>query len=157
MSGRLLEVRRERGRKGRLEGRSAEAFAALFLMLKGYQILGFRLRTRAGEIDLLARRGRALAVVEVKRRPTLEEALIAVSPQQSERLLDAARLVVERRPALRQLDLRFDLIALAPKRFPRHVLNVFAGQVEPDGPRSLGWGNDPRRSGTRTDHGRRDG
>ena len=40
-------------------------------MAKGYRILGFRLKTPPGEIDLLAQRGRTLAVVEVKRRATL--------------------------------------------------------------------------------------
>ena len=51
-------------------GHAAEWVAALWLMLRGYRILGFRLKSRAGEIDLLACRGRVLAVVEVKRRAT---------------------------------------------------------------------------------------
>ncbi len=145
----IRERRRELGRVGREQGRTAEAWAAALLMLKGYQILGFRLRTRAGEIDLLARRGRTLAVVEVKRRPTLDEALQAMSPQQRERLLRAAHSVVERRPALRQLALRLDLIALAPGRFPRHVLDVFAAHAFEGEPRGWnGWGDDPRRGGT---------
>jgi putative endonuclease len=127
----------------------------VLLMLKGYQILGFRLRTRQGEIDLLARRGRTLAVVEVKLRPTLQEAMTAMGPEQQERLLRAADSLLDRRPALRQLALRLDLIALAPGRFPRHLSDVLAERRSAGEPRSLvgGLGDDPRRSGTHPDDG----
>ncbi|HWE47714.1 MAG TPA: YraN family protein [Caulobacteraceae bacterium] len=124
------EIRRERGRLGREEGRAAEIVAALLLMAKGYQILGFRLRTRQGEIDLLARRGRWLCVVEVKRRRTVEQALQAITPVQRQRLLLAGRTLADRRPSLRQLDLRLDLIALAPRRFPRHLRDILAAGVD---------------------------
>ena len=113
-----------RGAKARRDGRAGEWLAAAWLMVKGYQILGFRLRTAQGEIDLLAKRGRILAVVEVKRRATLEQALDAVDFTQRERLLRAGRNLAARRPALRQLALRIDLIALAPGSFPRHVRNI---------------------------------
>lgn len=111
----------------------AEVIATLLLMVKGYQILGFRLRTKQGEIDLLARRGRWLCIVEVKRRATVELALQAITPVQRQRLLLAGRALAERRPALRQLDMRLDLIALAPGRFPRHLRNILADSVPPDG------------------------
>jgi len=127
-AGQRSERRRERGRRGRDAGRFAELVAAALLMIKGWQILGFRLRTPEGEIDLLARRGRTLAVVEVKRRASLEEAYEGVGFAQRERLLRAGRMVAARRPALRQLDLRVDLIALAPGRFPRHLPNLLAGR-----------------------------
>ena len=87
-------------------GHAAEWIAALWLMLKGYQILGFRLRTRSGEIDLLARRGRIPAVVEAKR------------------LVAAGEAVRRNRPALQTLELRIDMVALAPGRFPRHLRGV---------------------------------
>jgi putative endonuclease len=119
-----------RGAKARRDGRAGEWVAALYLMLKGYQILGFRLRTAQGEIDLLAKRGRILAVVEVKRRPTLEQALDALDFAQHERLLRAGRNLAARRPALRQLDLRIDLIALAPGSIPRHVRNIASGTLQ---------------------------
>lgn len=118
-------TRAESGTRGRAEGRLAEVVAAVWLMLKGYQILGFRLKTPYGEIDLLARRGRTLAVVEVKRRATVEIALAAVGTKQRERLIRAARTLASRRAGLRQLALRLDLIALAPGRLPRHVPNIF--------------------------------
>jgi putative endonuclease len=121
----LRRTRQESGARGRREGRFAEAVAALWLMLKGYQILGFRLKTPAGEIDLLARKGNTLAVVEVKRRASVEIALASVSSTQRDRLIRAARALASRRSALRQLALRMDLIALAPGRLPRHVPNIF--------------------------------
>lgn len=123
----LLERRRERGRRGRTAGRAAEIVALLLMMIKGYQILAFRLRTRDGEIDILARRGGILAVVEVKQRPTLDEAMAALGPEQTRRLLDAGLSLQATRPGLRQLALRLQLIALAPGRFPRHVSNLFDG------------------------------
>ncbi|MBN9318240.1 MAG: hypothetical protein BGN86_11400 [Caulobacterales bacterium 68-7] len=118
-------IRQERGRAARLSGRRGEAFAVLVLMLKGYRILGFRLTTPPGEIDLLAHKrslaGDILAVVEVKRRRTVEEALEAVSFVQRERLRRAGAHVAASRPALRNASIRLDLMALAPGRLPRHV------------------------------------
>lgn len=107
-------------------GHRSEWWAAALLMAKGYQVLGFRLKTRAGEIDILARRGRVLAVVEVKRRATLEAALTALGPDQYDRLLAAGRSVLRQRPGLAGHVLRIDVVALAPGRFPRHRRGVVA-------------------------------
>ncbi len=93
-------------------------------MAKGYQVLGFRMRSRAGEIDILARRGRILAVVEVKRRATMDAALNALTPDQHQRLLAAGRAVLQGRPGLAGLRLRIDMVALAPGRIPRHVRGI---------------------------------
>lgn len=112
------------GSSARRAGHGAEWLAALLLMAKGYQILGFRLKTRGGEIDLLARRGRDLVVVEVKRRTTLIQALTAISPAQYDRLLAAGRAVLRQRPSLAGHALRIDIVALAPGRFPRHRRHV---------------------------------
>lgn len=109
------------GGRAHREGHGAEWVAALWLMLKGYQILGFRLKGRAGEIDILARRGRVLAVVEVKRRATLEAARLALGGAQRDRLLAAGRAVARARRGLAGLELRLDMVALAPRRFPRHL------------------------------------
>lgn len=107
-------------------GHRSEWVAALWLMARGYQILGFRLKTRAGEIDILARRGRVLAVVEVKRRATLEAALAALGADQYDRLVSAGRSVLRQRPSLAGHLLRIDMVALAPGRFPRHRRGVVA-------------------------------
>jgi len=108
------------GKSSHRAGHRSEWLAAALLMLKGYQILGFRLKTRAGEIDILARRGRTLAVIEVKRRTTMEQALQALRSDQYERLLSAGQAVLRQRPSLAGHLLRIDIVALAPGRFPRH-------------------------------------
>jgi putative endonuclease len=114
-------ARQLRGRTARRTGRRAEVLAALWLMAKGYRILGFRLKTPQGEIDMLAARGRVLAAVEVKTRTSLEAALEAVSPIQRQRLRRALTAVAARRGLLDRAVIRLDLLALAPGRFPRHI------------------------------------
>ena len=120
-------VRQARGAAARTAGRRAEVWAALWLMARGYRILGFRLRTPQGEIDLLAQRGRVLAVVEVKQRATLQAALEAVSDVQRERLRRAGRAIAARRPSLQNMAVRLDLIALAPGRLPVHAPDAWKG------------------------------
>lgn len=113
--------RRERGGRARQAGRGAEWIAALWLMLRGWRILGFRLKVGGAEIDILAARRGVLAVVEVKRRATLDAALLALTPAQHARLVAAGRAVLRGRPSLAGHVLRIDMVALAPGRLPRHL------------------------------------
>ena len=124
------EVRRARGTAARLTGRRAEWVAALWLMAKGYRILGFRLRTPHGEIDLVAQRGRVLAAVEVKTRTSIEAALEAVSLTQRERLRRAIGALAARRRGFDKVQLRLDLMALAPGRFPRHIRDAWREDLD---------------------------
>jgi putative endonuclease len=112
------------GRRSHREGHAAEWIAAVWLMLKGYQILAFRLKGHGGEIDILARRGRTLAVVEAKRRRTIEAAILSLGPEQHGRLAAAGQALARNRPSLQGLNLRIDMVALAPGRFPRHLRGV---------------------------------
>jgi putative endonuclease len=121
----LLPRQVERGVKARLAGRRAEWIAALLLMAKGYRILGMRLRTPQAEIDLAAQRGGVLAIVEVKRRRTLEEALLAVSPSQRNRLRRAGGALAARLSRNKPVVVRLDLVALAPGRWPRHIADAW--------------------------------
>lgn len=123
----MRAVRKARGAAARLSGRRGEVLAALWLMAKGYRILGFRLTATQGEIDLLAIRSGVLAVVEVKKRRTLEVALEAVRPDQRQRLRRAAAQIASRRPALKNAAIRLDLFALAPGRRPRHIPDAWPG------------------------------
>ena len=123
----MTEVRSRRGLRARLAGRRGEVVTALWLMAKGYRILGFRLKTPSGEIDLLAQKGEVLAVVEVKLRTTLEAALDAVTARQRERLRRAAESLARRRPSLAGASIRLDLVALAPGRLPRHIADAWRG------------------------------
>lgn len=108
-------------------GHRSEWLAAVALMAKGYRILARRHRTKLGEIDLIARRGDLVAIVEVKARPTLAEAMDAVGPHAFRRLEGAADLWLVRQPDHARLSLRFDLVAVLPWRWPQHVENVFQG------------------------------
>jgi len=123
----MTSARSQRGGLARLSCRRGEVLAALLLMLKGYRILGFRLASPQGEIDLLALKGGVLAVIEVKRRTTLEAALEAVRPDQRLCLRRAAAAVAAGRPALKGATIRLDLIALAPGRLPRHIADAWKG------------------------------
>ena len=73
------------------------------------------------EGDIVARRGDTLAIVEVKYRPTIDAAICAVTASAAERLARAARqIAIEQRASCA----RVDLIALAPRCWPRHVVNI---------------------------------
>jgi len=120
-------VRQARGAASRLAGRRAEVLAAMWLMAKGYRILGFRLRTPQAEIDLLALRGKVLAVVEVKRRSNLMAALETVTLDQRARLRRAGMALAAGRPGLSGASVRLDLIALAPGKLPRHIPDAWKG------------------------------
>ena len=123
----MNEVRIARGAAARLSGRRGEVLAAAWLMAKGYRILGFRLKAPQAEIDLLAKRGDVLAVVEVKRRTSLEAALEAVSFDQRDRLRRAGAAIAARRAGLKHCGVRLDLLALAPGRLPRHIPDAWHG------------------------------
>ena len=123
----MKAARSVRGRIARRSGRQGEVLAALWLMAKGYRILGFRLKTPQAEIDLLAFRGRTLAVVEVKRRRDILAALEAVSFDQRDRLRRAGAALAARRPGLAGASVRLDLMALAPGRLPMHIPDAWKG------------------------------
>lgn len=106
-------------------GLLAESLAALFLMAKGYRILARRYKTPVGEIDIIARRGRTIAFIEVKARGNLSAALESVTPMMRSRIGRAAQYFLSSDAALSSCDLRFDLIALAPPFFLRHLDNAW--------------------------------
>ncbi len=109
-------------------GHRGEWLAALALMLKGYRIVARRYRTKLGEIDLIARRGDLVLIVEVKARPTLAEAMDAVAYGSQRRIEGAADLWLSRQPDYARLSVRFDMVAVLPRRWPVHVENVFYGR-----------------------------
>lgn len=110
-------------------GHQGEWLAAAALMLKGYRIVARRHRTRLGEIDLIARRGDLVLIVEVKARHTLSEAMDAVTPHAQRRIEGAADLWLARQTDHARLNLRFDLIAILPRRWPVHVANAFQART----------------------------
>jgi putative endonuclease len=106
-------------------GVSAEGRAAACLIAKGYRILARRFRTPFGEIDLVARRGRVVVFVEVKARASYDEAAYAVTPRQQRRIIDAAQAWLMAHPEHAEFELRFDVMLIAPRRLPRHLLAAF--------------------------------
>jgi putative endonuclease len=103
----------------------AEAVAALGLRLRGYRIVARRFKTPVGEVDLIALRGRVLAFVEVKRRPSQEAAAWAVTPAQRFRIERAAQLFLARDPRWAAYQVRFDVILLGISWWPTHILDAW--------------------------------
>jgi putative endonuclease len=112
-------------------GRTSEWVAAAVLLAKGYRILARRARTPHGELDLIAVRGRRLAFVEVKRRPTRLDAEAAITPQQAARIARAADFWVSRNPALRDHERGLDAILVVPGRLPVHAADALQGIPPP--------------------------
>ena len=106
-------------------GRRVESLAAWYLRLKGYRVLDRRYRTAVGEIDLIVRRGRVVAFVEVKMRSTMDAAVGAVTQANRRRVARAAAAWLAAHPAAAGLDLRFDVVIAAPRRLPRHLAGAF--------------------------------
>lgn len=106
-------------------GLRAETLATVLLRLKGYRILARRYPAPVGEIDIIARRGRLLAFVEVKARPSMELALEAIRPFQRARIQRGAEAFLARHPHFAGYDMRFDAVLVTPARRPMHITNAF--------------------------------
>ncbi len=122
--------RQRRGGAAQRLGIQAERAACAVLEADGWTILGQRLRTPAGEIDIAARRGGLLAFIEVKARPTLAEAAYAVSPRQRRRLLLAAEILLGSHPDWCGGDVRFDVILVDAAGRVRRVADAL--RTDPD-------------------------
>jgi putative endonuclease len=101
-------------------GRLAEWMCLWHLRLRGWRIVARGWRCPSGEIDILARRGKVLAVIEVKSRGELVAAASALAPRQRRRIVRAAEAFLTQRSDLAGLDLRFDVMLVAPLHLPRH-------------------------------------
>ena len=107
-------------------GRRAETIAAWWLRLHGWRIVGTRVRTPVGEVDLVARRWRTIAFVEVKARNDEEGLALAIDQRRLARVARAAEALIPRF-ARNGEDVRIDVILIAPGRLPRHLKNVWHG------------------------------
>jgi putative endonuclease len=115
-------------------GRRGELLAMLLLILKGYRIVGRRVRTHAGEIDLVAHSPRGiLCFIEVKARQSLRDAQEALLPRQQDRISRAAEVFLAQHRRLVAKGVRFDTIVVSARQWPLHVRDAWR-------PKSS-WGN----------------
>ena len=107
-------------------GRRAETLAAWYLRARGWRIVAVRARTPVGEVDLIARRGKTLAFVEVKQRATMEAAEMSLDHRRLQRVVAAAQWLLPR--VLKGAEIvRIDVVYIVPRRWPRHLIDVWQG------------------------------
>lgn len=107
-------------------GRDGERRAAWWLWLKGWKILARRVRTPAGEVDIVARKGNLVAFVEVKARATQADLDFAIDHHRLSRVAAAAEILIQRYAGPGD-DIRIDVILIAPRTLPRHIENAWIG------------------------------
>nr|WP_294817139.1 YraN family protein [uncultured Sphingomonas sp.] len=107
-------------------GREGERRAAWWLWLRGWRILDRRVRTPAGEVDLVVRKGNLIAFVEVKTRATDPELDFAIDERRLRRVAAAAEYLMPRYAGPGD-DIRVDVILIAPGKLPRHIENAWMG------------------------------
>lgn len=113
-----------RRQEARRTGHRGERIAVLFLRLKGYRIVARNWRhpaAPAGEVDIIAARGTTLAFIEVKARASNEAGRHAATPHQQTRIVHAAEAFLASRPDCANMHVRFDLMVIAPFRWPDHI------------------------------------
>jgi putative endonuclease len=106
-------------------GVDAEAAACRALAADGWTVLGQRMRTEAGEIDIVAATAEVLAIVEVKARPTLADAALALGLRQQARLMAAAEIVLAEHPEWARAGMRFDLVVVDAAGRVRRIADAF--------------------------------
>ena len=116
----------ERRKAAELRGRRSETLAALALAFKFYRVIGRRVKTPLGELDLVAVAPRGpVCFVEVKARPTLQHAAESITSRQRDRIARAAELYLRSKPGLRHKAVRFDIMLIIPRRWPKHIRDAW--------------------------------
>ncbi len=108
-------------------GRRAEFIAAWFLRFKGYRIIERRFRTKSGEVDLIARKGDLVAMIEVKARQSLGQAHDAVGHTAQQRIISAGDYWLAKQADYARLSIRYDIIAIVPHTWPHHIKGAWEG------------------------------
>lgn len=106
-------------------GIMAEGAAELFLRAKGFQILGRRYKTPVGEVDLIALDDQYLVFIEVKGRPSIDEALFSITPRMKARIMEASGHFIAANPQYSNHPMRFDVMAVKLPFAIRHLENAF--------------------------------
>lgn len=121
----MESFRQKSGAKSYLAGLWAEQYARLILRVKGYRILGQRIKTPSGEIDILAAKDKTLVIVEIKKRSSDFNAASAIAPHQQARLIASGSYMMGQYQGFETV--RFDALLFAPKSLPKHIKNAFSG------------------------------
>ncbi len=112
----------------RQKGTLAENSAAAFLESQGYQIVARNFLRRVGELDVVARDGDLLLVVEVRTRADDQYggAAASVTPAKQRRIALTAALFLQQHPELRRCRVRFDVIVVRDGRIEwlRHAFDA---------------------------------
>jgi putative endonuclease len=117
--------RADLGRRSQRLGIDSESIACAALEADGWTILARRLRTPAGEIDIAAERAGLLAFIEVKARPALSDAAIALTPRQRKRLLAAGEIALAEHPHWGNEGVRFDVLLVDAHGAVRRITDAF--------------------------------
>ena len=120
-----MHARRDRGRLAYATGVAAEQAACGALIRDGWTILARRLRTAAGEVDAVAEKAGILSIVEVKSRPTLAAAAIALTARQRSRLVGACEIILAEHPDWGANGVRFDVLVVDPTGTVRRIADAF--------------------------------
>jgi putative endonuclease len=107
-------------------GRWGEWLASNWLRLRGWRIVGRRVKTRRGEIDLIARRFGTVAFVEVKTRGNARSLQRSIDEHRLRRVIAAAEAVAPRFAGPRDA-IRIDVMLIRPWALPIHMANVWHG------------------------------
>lgn len=103
------------------KGLYAEYVAIIYLWCKGYRILHHRYKTKLGEIDIIAQHKNTLVAIEVKLRPTIDDALSAILPTARKRIINALKWYLSKHSNIRTESIRCDVIAVS--KFSIHHLD----------------------------------
>jgi len=107
-------------------GRRGETIAAWFLRLKGWRVVAARVKTPRGEVDLIVRRGKTIAFVEVKARANVRDLATAIDAYRLRRVAAAAEILLPKYGKECE-NMQIDVIMVAPWRWPNHLPNVWHG------------------------------
>ena len=106
------------------KGREGEAQAAQWLMQQGWQVVAERVKTKVGEIDLIARKPGIVAFVEVKWRRKSADLDTAIDERRLSRVAAAVEMVAHEYLQDGE-DITIDVLLLAPGARPRHIANAW--------------------------------
>lgn len=108
----------------KIKGIFGETVAALYLILKGFQILERRFKTSLGEIDIIAQKGNLVVFVEVKARKSIEKCYEAIQKRQLLRIQRASQIFLKHRRQLSSCQIRYDVVFVSDWCLPIHLQNV---------------------------------